>query len=305
MADTPLETALAAVDDEIRDLRHWPRQQLQEEAERCADLIASGGVMLWWSADLRKKQAKWAGTSRRGSEEYGVELHPDDVVRAAARGLAILALRPCGVEFGDLHFCDHGHPGGCERGSLSFDPTPDTGKALARGAVFTPRKLAEQVTDNALEPLVYSPGPLETGVRDEWKLRSTDEILSKRVADIAVGTGTFPLAACRYLTARLMEHAPPNVVIFGLEQDVRALVISQCLYGVDIDPASLALCRVALALMAPFHDIDVDIYRHFVCGDSLLGITSLDQLRWMHMDPEKGKALYGMVAPLDVGAVDG
>lgn len=297
---TPLETALGMVDDEINDLRHWPRQQLQDEAERCADLIASGGVMLWWSDDLRKKQEKWAGTSRPGSEEYGMELHPDDMVRAVARGLAILALRPCGVEFGDLHFCDHRHPGDCERGQLSFDPTPDTRKALDRGAVFTPRKLAEQVAEPALEAIAYSPGPVQTANRDEWRLLSTDELLSKRVADIAVGTGTFPLAGCRYLTARLMEYVPSNMVIFGLEQDVRALVISCCLYGVEIDPASLALCRVALALMVPFHDIDVEIYHHFVCGDSLLGITNLDQLRWMHTDPERGKEIHGMFPPVAI-----
>lgn len=293
---TPLETALDAVDDEITDLRYWPRQQLQEEAERCADLIASGGAMLWWSDELRRKQAKWAGKPLNG--DFGAELHPDDVVKAVARGLAILALRPCGVEFGDLHFCDHGHPGGCERGTLSFDPTPDTGKVLARGAVFTPRRLAEQIVADALEAVVYKPGPVQTADRDEWRLLSTDEILSKRIADIAVGTGAFPLAGCRYLTARLMEHVPPNVVIFGLEQDVRALVISHCLYYTDIDPASLALCRVAMALMVPFHDIDVEIYRHSYCGDSLLGITSLDQLRWMHVAPEKGKKIHGMSQPV-------
>ena len=40
------------------------------------------------------------------------------------------------------------------------------------GTHYTPRFLAEQVAEGALEPLVYNPGPLQTADRSAWKLRS-------------------------------------------------------------------------------------------------------------------------------------
>ena len=39
------------------------------------------------------------------------------------------------------------------------------------GTHYTPRFLAEQVVEGALEPLVYSPGPLQTADTKQWKLR--------------------------------------------------------------------------------------------------------------------------------------
>jgi len=46
--------------------------------------------------------------------------------------------------------------------------------------------------------------------------------------------------------------------------------------GLGMDPAK------------PFTFVDDKL----ACGDSLLGITSLDQLEWMHLDPKRGRALH-------------
>jgi hypothetical protein len=219
----------------------------------------------------------------------GVEADPDEVAAALPRALAILALRPHGVEFDTMHICDNRHGGLCERGEVSFPTEPE--KVKSRGAVFTPRGLAEMVTIPALEPLVYKPGPLDTTDRSEWRLIPPEQILDKTIGDPAVGCGVFPLAALRYLTARVLEQTPPTWAVRH-EQDIRISVIARCLYGVDIHPGSIAITRLVMALMVPLVDMDIQIYRHFRCGDSLLGITSLDQLRWMHMDPERGKQLH-------------
>ncbi len=72
------------------------------------------------------------------------------------------------------------------------------------GAHYTPRFLAEEVVQYALEPLVYQ-GPSEGTPREEWKLRDARHIVNLRVADIAMGSGAFLVAACRYLSARLVE----------------------------------------------------------------------------------------------------
>ena len=74
--------------------------------------------------------------------------------------------------------------------------------------------------------------------------------------------------------------------------EARRLIIERCLYGVDINPlavemAKLSLWRVSM-LPAPFTFVEDKL----ACGDSLLGITDLRQLEWMHLDPRRGRALH-------------
>jgi hypothetical protein len=176
------------------------------------------------------------------------------------------------------------------------------------GTHYTPRSLAEQVVIGALEPLVYLPGPLETGDRAEWKLRPSRDILSLKVADIAMGSGAFLVAACRYLGARVVEawveegnpRATRPLTLDPLVEpdpdsdpviiDARRLVIEHCLYGGDINEmavemAKLSLWLVSLSRERPFSFLD----DRLVCGDSLLGLTSLEQIRTLHLEPKRAK----------------
>ena len=73
----------------------------------------------------------------------------------------------------------------------------------------------------------------------------------------------------------------------------RRLIVDHCLYGVDRNPlaaemAKLSLWLVTLAKERPFTFLDHAIR----VGDSLLGITSLDQVRYLHLDPERGRRLH-------------
>src|SRR5829696_3835607 len=94
-------------------------------------------------------------------------------------------------------------------GGLVVVETPSRATA---GAHYTPRSLAEEVVEHALEPLVFSPGPHQTADRDRWRRISSDAILDLKVADIAGGSGAFLVAAARYLAARLVEawRRPPG-----------------------------------------------------------------------------------------------
>ena len=301
---TPLESALATVPDEIKTVRDWDGARLTAEAERCADLISQSSIMMWWSETARKRQKKWAGQPVDGrAVADSIEPDPDVVGDAVARGLAILAIRPAGVEFAGLHLCDHPGSHNCNRGALAIDPTPKPDAIKVTGAYWTPRTLAEEVTDGTLEAVVYDPGPLQTADESAWRLRPATEILSKTVADIAVGAGVFPMAALRYLTARILDHADPGNITSALEQHVRAQVITNCLYGADINPASLELCRIAMALMVPLVDIDAEIRRRFRCGDSLLGIAGIDDLRFMDLNVKRGRTYHNNVPVIDVNAV--
>ena len=137
------------------------------------------------------------------------------------------------------------------------------------GAHYTPPSLAKEVVEGALEPLVYRPGPLQTADRREWELRSSEEILDLKVADIAMGSGAFLVAAARYLGRRLVETSPEWALL-----DAQRKVVERCLYGVDIDPTAVEMAKLSLWLVAmdparPFDFLD-DCLR---AGDSLLGLA--------------------------------
>ncbi|MGW0419152.1 Eco57I restriction-modification methylase domain-containing protein [Streptomyces sp. NPDC003015] len=181
------------------------------------------------------------------------------------------------------------------------------------GTHYTPRTLAEEVVRHALEPLVYEPGPLQTADEKAWVPKSADEILELKVADIAMGSAAFLVAACRYLGDRLIEawareeradavayragRAVDTVTAADAESDpvvieARRQIIEHCLYGVDINPMAVEMAKLSLWLVSmdpgrPFTFLD----DRLVAGDSLLGVTSLEQLKAVHLDVEKGDLL--------------
>ena len=179
-------------------------------------------------------------------------------------------------------------------GGLVVVETPSRKNA---GAHYTPRSLAEEVVKHALEPLVYEPGPLQTNDENAWKLKSSTAILDLKVADIAAGSGAFLVAAARYLADRVTEAWTDEGMLSDAElanpklAEDRAIreVIARCLYGADINPMAVEMCKLSLWLVSmdktkPFSFVDDKIF----CGNSLLGVTTLDQLRYLHIDPEAG-----------------
>jgi hypothetical protein len=175
------------------------------------------------------------------------------------------------------------------QGGLLVIETPSRKNA---GAHYTPRSLAEEVVFHALEPLVYAPGPYQTPNREEWRLKSPEEILDLKVADIACGSGAFLVAAARYLAARLVEAWAATGTGIGTpkqqETDALRKVVAQCLYGADINPMAIEMCKLSLWLVSldpkqPFSFVDDKM----LVGNSLLGITDLAQLEALHIDPTR------------------
>ncbi len=190
------------------------------------------------------------------------------------------------------------------------------------GTHYTPRFLAEQVVDGALEPLVYFPGPLQTADKTQWTPRSSTEILALRVADIAMGSGAFLVAACRYLAGKLVEARAAEGDIRAHEHitreqpaavdveadpvviQARRDIIERCLYGVDINPMAVEMAKLSLWLVSmdpsrPFTFLD----DRLIAGDSLLGITSLDQLEVMHLDATKGRNILDLAGATGLAGV--
>jgi hypothetical protein len=226
----------------------------------------------------------------------------------AVRGDADLAatLEPYA---GVLRWDELGRPSVTLRGRRYVAPST---RRASTGTHYTPRVLAEDIADNALEPLAYRPGPLETADRSRWRIRPSTELLDLRVADIAMGSGAFLVAACRYLADRLVEaweaEGRPEALLAARHRgqarlsadaeveevalEARRLVAEHCLYGVDVNPLAVEMAKLSLWLVTmdrerPFGFLD----DRFVTGDSLLGLASLEQLSTLHADPDGGPSV--------------
>ena len=174
-------------------------------------------------------------------------------------------------------------------GGLMVKETPSRRNS---GTHYTPRSLAEEVVLHALQPLCYEPGPNQTTDDSNWKLKSSDDILCLKVADIACGSGAFLVSAARYLADRVVEawmaEDPANAQRRDLHLRAIREVVANCLYGADINDMAVEMCKLSLWLVShdrdlPFSFVDDKIF----VGNSLLGLTSLDQLRKLHLDPNR------------------
>jgi hypothetical protein len=178
------------------------------------------------------------------------------------------------------------------------------------GAQYTTKALAEEVARYALEPLVYDPGPQNEPDPEKWRLRTPGEILDLRVCDPAVGSGAILTAAGRYLADQLIESVAefgPGEGRFATrladlaaapadEQTVlaRREVVDHSLYGVDKNPVAAEMAKLSLWLTTMARERPFTFLDHAIqVGDSLLGITDLEQLRWLHLEPAERKGQAG------------
>ena len=186
-------------------------------------------------------------------------------------------------------------------------------RRAATGTHYTPRSLAEEVAEGALQPLVYRPGPLETSDSTQWRIRPSSQIKELKVADVAMGSGAFLVAACRYLADHLIEawlaegdaealamdlHRTVGSVGADAEADqlllkARREITEHCLYGVDINPLAVEMAKLSLWLITmdrerPFGFLD----DRLKAGDSLLGLASIEQLEALHVDAKEGRRLH-------------
>lgn len=166
---------------------------------------------------------------------------------------------------GSVYVCDSSHRG-------------------ATGTHYTPRSFTEEMVRETLDPLVYD-GIAEGKPEDEWQLRKPDQILELKVGDPACGSGAFLVQACRYLSAKLVEsrrawgeldHDPTEDDLIHARREVA----SRCLYGVDVNPMAAEMAKLSLWLVTLERDKPFSFLDHAIgIGDSLVGLTNLDQLR--------------------------
>lgn len=162
------------------------------------------------------------------------------------------------------------------------------------GAHYTPSALAEEVVRHALEPLCHEARAEDLAAGRPGHVRPPEEILDLHVADIACGSGAFLVAAVRYLAARVVEARQEHESRVEGDRDAALLqarreVVARCIYGVDIDPMAVEMCKLSLWLVSldpakPFSFVDDKV----LVGNSLLGLTTVRQVEELHPDPAAG-----------------
>jgi len=198
----------------------------------------------------------------------------NEALLSAVRHLATISgpegLRP--VDFKNL--------GAEELGSiyeslLELHPNMDDGFKLetaagherkTTGSYYTPESLIQSLLDTALDPVLAEARKAEN---------PEQAILDLKVCDPACGSGHFLLAAANRMAKALAaactgegEPAPEAV------REAKRAIISRCIYGVDLNPMAVELCKVSLWLesMDPGKPLSF-LDSHVQCGNSLLGAT--------------------------------
>ncbi len=140
------------------------------------------------------------------------------------------------------------------------------------GSYYTPDVLVQCLLDSALDPVIEERLAGKTGKDAEKAL------LSLKVCDKACGSGHFLVGAAHRLARHLARvralaegDSEPSPLLY---QHALRDVIGHCVYGVDINPMAVELCKVTLWLEAlepgkPLSFLD----HHIQCGNSLLGTT--------------------------------
>ena len=169
-------------------------------------------------------------------------------------------------------------------------------KRRATGAHYTPEALTAKMVKTTLDPHLYD---------EQGTLKSAKEILSLKIADIAMGSGAFLVQTIRYMSERLVEawqqalnateaslcmpYALPCTSSASLpipkEYDeqkryAKRFVARECIYGVDINPLAVEIAKISIWLETldkslPFTFID-HAFKH---GDSLVGVIHESEVK--------------------------
>ena len=152
------------------------------------------------------------------------------------------------------------------------------------GSYYTPPELVAQLIKSALDPVIeqrlkeVSSGTVQDG--DTLKHNYEQALLSLKICDPACGSGHFLLAAARRIGKELAkvrtEEAQPGVE--PIKQAVRD-VIRHCIYGVDLNPLAVDLCKVALWIEGFCKGLPLNFLDHRIkCGNSLVGVLDISCL---------------------------
>ena len=138
------------------------------------------------------------------------------------------------------------------------------------GSYYTNPGLVQELIQSALMPVIE-----ERLGRAHTPAEKRAALLDLKVCDPACGSGHFLLAAARRIGRELaaIESGGDEPTAAGIRHGVRE-AIQHCVYGVDLNPLAVDLCKVALWLEAHEPGKPVGFLDHHIRqGNSLIGAT--------------------------------
>jgi methylase of polypeptide subunit release factors len=139
------------------------------------------------------------------------------------------------------------------------------------GSHYTPDELVQPLIKHSLDHLIA----------ERLKANNPEAaLLSLRVADVACGSGHILLAAARRIgqelaVVRTGEDQPSPLAMRTAVRDV----IRHCIYGVDLNPLAVELCKVALWLEAHVPGEPLSFLDHHIkCGNAIVGYGRREDL---------------------------
>jgi hypothetical protein len=135
------------------------------------------------------------------------------------------------------------------------------------GSYYTPASLVDVLLDSALDPVM----------KDAEAAHPEDPagaLLSLSIVDPACGSGHFLLAAARRLAGRVATVRAQGTPNRKEYQHALREVVGKCIYGVDLNPMAVELCKVALWMEAVEPGLPLTFLNsHIQHGNALLGTT--------------------------------
>ncbi|MFN8352471.1 MAG: type IIL restriction-modification enzyme MmeI [Flavobacteriales bacterium] len=160
------------------------------------------------------------------------------------------------------------------------------------GSHYTPDDLVQPLIKHSLDHLIAerlreperfftnaqnsSAAPVPSTHRVDLPKLQERALLGLRVADIACGSGHILLAAARRIATELAvvrtgEDQPSPAAFREANRDV----IRHCIYGVDLNPLAVELCKVALWLEAHVPGEPLNFLDHRIkCGNAIVGYAT-------------------------------
>ena len=188
-----------------------------------------------------------------------------------------------------------------------------SGERKATGSYFTPEFAVEHLLERSLEPVIDEHlAKVERLLDESDEAAATEKFWDFRVADIAMGSGHFLVAALDRIEARMQDFLTRKPLrdvsaeLVRLEQKARASlgdasveieratllrrqIARRCIYGVDVNETAVELARVAVWIHTFVPGLPISTLDHnLVCADSLMGIGTLEEALDV-LDPDRGE----------------
>lgn len=190
-----------------------------------------------------------------------------------------------------------------------------SGARKSSGSYFTPGFAVDHLLDTALEPALKAHADRIAALDDT---DAADAFFDFRIADIAMGSGHFlvaavdrverafsailanrPLPGVKNELATLRAAAEAELKKLGLAgthdiedaQLLRRLIARRCIYGVDLNPLAVDLARLSIWIHSFVPGLPLSLLDHaLVQGNALVGIATTGQLEERFM--ASGSALF-------------